>query len=84
MTELAPQLFGDVWDQWREHRDHWFGHVARCCVELGDSVIELDQLGDGGVEVELVHLGANEVDRAMQQLECVLVGRRVNDVALAG
>ena len=84
MTELAPELFGDVRDQRRQHRDHWFRDLARRRVELGDSVVQLDQLGDRGVEVQFVHLGANEVDRAMQQLERVRVGRCVDDGALAG
>ena len=37
-------------------------------VELGDVVVELDQLGDRRVEAQRLHVGAHGVDRAVQQL----------------
>ena len=48
--------------------------IARGRVELGDRVVQLDQLGDRGVEAQRVHVGADGVDRAVQQARDLVVG----------
>ena len=45
-------------------------------VQLGQVVVQLDQLGDRGVEPQRVHVGAHRVDRAVQQPARRVVGRR--------
>ena len=63
---LAPQFLGDVGHERCGHQHHRLGDGTRRRVELGDGVVQFDQLGDRRVEPERVHLGADDVDRAVQ------------------
>ena len=88
LTEPLPQLLGHVRRERREHQHHRPHDLTRRAPLLlhdpGESVVQLHQRRDRGVELELAHVVADRGDGAVQLAARLVVGRYLGDVQLAG
>ena len=75
MAELCPQFLGDVRRQRRDQLHDRVGNVGGTTTQLGQMVVALDQLGDGGVEAQMVEFFAHRCNRAVHDTHRLVVGR---------
>ena len=81
MPEARPQFLGDVRSHRRQQQHQRLGHCPRCSractICLGDVVVQLDELGDGGVEPQRGIVLAHPVDGSVQRSEGVQIGPHI-------
>ena len=57
VAEQPPQLLGQVRGERGAHQHQLVGDRPRAAAQLGEVVVQLDQLGDRGVEPQRLHVG---------------------------